>query len=504
MSTVDSWKGVFNQEQFQYEIDPKGKGKELKTSSSPHLSRSIPPAVTVRIREVDQVLSLNRLEEQPASYFTKNYSTLSARSYTSGSLSSLLDDLKEQSSLRWNLRSLFNVLRVCISNQEKNFKISEIKNGYQIHSTTDKLTPQSVIGLSQVIHGAIDLDVKGIFSDHGRWVSIGDVLNKIKILKKKNAAFKELMDANNCKLLKKKVSRYKGKEEENISKEKIKFLELPYFVKKLPDNEKSIVKLLQRIYPGSKSEECIDPVSLILIYRRFVTTERFFELIKLLLLESEGRVPAIQKHRLLNLCRTWVSRKYHPDQIKDEKVQTQIQNIVKVGLNSEDQIRIDLAHDLSSHMMRAPLRVRQYKMIDGEYSLEKVLKELSNENLSDSAEKIASDCYEMSRATVLNIPLYELLIGEIKDTIFYKASIERFERLSNFVRVSVLEPADQLKPKKASPLIQLRIKLWIAVADQLLQKGEFSFSLGIVSSLSNPGISRLISEDEKWNPMVST
>lgn len=406
------------------------------------------------------------------------------------------DLLKEKCSLNRHLRSLHNVLQVCLSNSSKNFNISKTVNGYRIHTSRQEIQPQTTIHLLQLIRRAVDLEVEGVYSDHGRWISMSDFLQKIKELFERNDAFKKLMDERNYDLLEKTVSHFTKVEKGKTKRRSLKSLKLPLFARDLPKNEKAVVHLLQRIYPGGNdSKGYIDPVTLILVYPRYVSTQRFFELAKLMLGEPERRVPRTQKHRIINLCRTWVSRKYHPDQIKNAKVLTRIHHIINLGLLSEDPFQVELAHELSSCIVSAPLHVREYRMVDGKASLHECIAQLNKKNLKEIAELIASDCYTMSRATILNIPLYELLIKSDQAQ-FSNMLVERFEQLSNFVKTSILDSAGDGGAEEPFRHLSLRIKLWMEVAVRLMEKGDFSFGLAVVSGLSNSAISRLISNEK--------
>ena len=405
-----------------------------------------------------------------------------------------LDLLKEKGGLETCLRSLNNVLSICESNPEKSFKASNQGAGYSVQVTTDKLTAESVICLLQIIRRAVDLEMKGVYTDHGRWISMTHFLRKIKALMKIDPSFRELMKGRNYELLEKTVIHFSEKDEVRTKRKNLKSLRQPRFARSLPPNEKTVVYLLQRISPGgSKSKGYIDPITMILVYPRFVSTERFFELIKLLLLESDNRMPKIQKHRLLNLCRTWVAKRYHPDQLRVAKVLTRIQKIANIGLLSEDPTTVQLGYDLSSHLTRAPLFVRQYRMVDGSVSFQTLVDQLTKVNFNKTVETVVSDCYEMSRAIMLNLPLYELLIKP-DETFYQQEIVDRFETLSNFVSESIVAPIRDLSSNKASSLIALRLKFWICVADSLLEKGDFSLGLAVVSALSNSSVSRLYSE----------
>lgn len=313
-----------------------------------------------------------------------------------------------------------------------------------------------------------------------------NLFNEDSSLMEADQKFKEIMDEENLSLLEKIIDRYPS-EEDDSPRVNLRKLPLPDGAKRLKKEDRRVVYLLQRLYPyGKSSQKAVDPVRLLLVYPKYVSTTRLFELVHLLLNASDDQVPLIQKQRLLCFCCTWISRGYHLDGVNH----AELHQIVKAGKLLKDPVSCDLADELSVLLMKIPVCLRRYSFKNGDPLSLELIDSLNKENIDKMTKLFVEDCFRISQGLALNVPLYEMLMDP-SETTHQTKTIEYFEQLSRFIEMSILSPVQVEGVEKGRGKVYQRIEFWIKVASGLVDKGDFHSALAIVGSLNSTSISRL-------------
>ncbi len=411
-----------------------------------------------------------------------------------------IDLSKEKNLLRRELRNLYHILNECIHDPSLGIAVSGSKRATSLTARKRGYSDQSVPVLIQLVERAAALEITGVFTDHGNWISMHKLLSKIDRLMEVNHYFNQLLGDQNRALLGKTIERQLEEPSKRNQKVDVDKLQLPSEAEDLADEDKRVVRLLQRLYPFGKPDKGhVDPVKLLLTYPKYVSTVRLFELILILMEASDEDVPPLQKQRLLCFCRVWTSRKYHWDKIFKQKVLSRLQRIVKVGISTKDPVTVDLSNELSSRIMSAPLHVRRYWFEEGGENVDRLIKELDQKNMAATAQIIAEDCFRISQGLVLNIPLYELLMKP-SETTYSKAFAEYFEYLSHYVSQTILAPVVKQGATKGIGSVYQRIEFWIIVAESLKKMGDYHSGLAVVSGLNASAISRLFCKNTTSSP----
>lgn len=265
------------------------------------------------------------------------------------------------------------------------------------------------------------------------------------------------------------------------------------------------LNVFQKMYPLSNvtntNEEIpiISPLTFLCSYKQYVTTDELFEVALKSMSLPEKEMPYLQKLRILNFIRVWLSSHFYEDEVITRHMKGIIGKIIALGFASEKLEFTDLCHEIYSLLeehenicfepnpispTKVPLEIDKMLFLDqGKTSYTNFINFLGN------------DIKFLASQAVIYTTTAQLFTDKIKgDAQLHYNKLVDFGVL-HFIKT--FEPMTLKADTKAiKQKLQQFLALFIDLAYDLTLKNDYLSSYAIFNFLSLSGINKLLLSPE--------
>lgn len=250
--------------------------------------------------------------------------------------------IRECTKQRNRLRNLFACLEE--ANFSENRYISFTRDG-EFRVTSKRPSSMRIFNvILEQMRFLMDFEIEGFFDDNGLYISTPSLVGWLKVFfHKQNASS---IQKNFFNLYMQNLTNQNPVAQKALSWKQVNKLSLPKTLHKLNKNERIVAEMLMRLCPEKDSKVGISLRTLLATYTRFITAERMFFLIKQLVMSGNREFPLIQKMRLLNFCRCWISSGMFTRHCSSDSVRTAIQEVINETVKIDHQMLRQQAEEL--------------------------------------------------------------------------------------------------------------------------------------------------------------
>ncbi len=275
-----------------------------------------------------------------------------------------------------------------------------------------------------------------------------------------------------------------------------------YDIQEIPQKEKSLISILQRLYPKTalneaEEETVMSPITLLCSYKNFVTTEQLFSQILNVIQLPVNEMPLLQKMRALNLLRVYLHSQLHMDEKMTKKLKVIINKIVLISLDSATAEVVDLGSEINQLMEKNEfyfaLDARkdsfepQYEI--GQFLTDHVLK---TGNYAQFLNYVTNDLKYLATQSTVNVAPLELFKEKkINETeIFFNQLVNYV--VVHFINIFTKELEGAVNAKQVKQKLNRFFEFFIDLAAELANKHDYLSSFAIYTVLNISSISNLL------------
>jgi len=268
-------------------------------------------------------------------------------------------------------------------------------------------------------------------------------------------------------------------------------------------NKTLCLNIFQKLYPlgailNNENIEIpvISPIMFICSYKEFVTTEELFEVALKAISLPEKEMPYMQKLRILNFIRLWLSSHFYQDEEITRHMKAIIGKILTIGFASEKLEFLDLCHEicflLEQHEM-ACFEIMAISPTKTSYDIRNMLQieQGKTSNYINFLHILSNDFKFLSGQAAVNVTTKNL---------FNEKSVDDTQCLYNKIVnfgvqyfIDSLEPMlKERNPKAIKERLQHFFTLFIDLGYELVRKHDYVSSCAIFNLLNNPELNGLL------------
>ncbi len=289
----------------------------------------------------------------------------------------------------------------------------------------------------------------------------------------------------------------------------------------LPPLEIDLIQNLQRTATkeNKKEEKPISSNDFLYTYHfvKGMTSEKLFKSISTVLTDDLAKLKASQGKDLktkakifstLAFCRDWIKSDLYPKDLKEKKVQNELQKIAdacqKEGLPIDIELTGGLIQDELEQVISQTSAKKQVNTNE--------LKPTPDPSNAKNVKQLTYEFDALFRQATNKIEFGELLIDQSKSEELSKAPnvtslTELINQTTNFVNNAILghsiDKGDTKSAEEAKSKAFNAISNFITIADNLHKQKNYAASLAIYSALANNNVSTLIENDDRVKPFLS-